>query len=91
MNLTTSKGKTYSVAWMWGPLMSSGEVMMEMEDARALSEIAAELEGLDKMTYTDTYGREKVYEGYTDLRAIIRQGATGRVQVTWRQGREAGA
>ena len=82
MKITTSKGKTLEINWMWGPLRVSGEVMLELNDGRNLSEIAADLEDCETIKKIDDQaaGKSELYEGYTVLRSINRNKETGAVQ-----------
>ena len=85
MKIETSKGKFLGVNWMYGPTMTSGNVMIELEDSRLLSEIAADFEGCETIKKTDEKRGDtvyEIYEGYTVLRAISRNKTNGAVQVS---------
>ena len=71
--ITTDKGKTYEVGYAWAPLMD-GSCFIAMQDARMLSEIAAEFEGLESIHYVDTDTGEYDFTGYTVLTGISRDG-----------------
>ena len=89
MTVTTSKGKTLDINWMWGPVRTTGNVMLEVIDVRPLSEIAADLEGCEtfkKMDDRKGTAVYEMYEGYTVLSSISRNKKTGGVQVTLERG-----
>lgn len=71
--ITTNTGKTYPVDYAWAPLMD-GSCSIAMQDARMLSEIAAEFEGLESIHYVDTDTGEYDFTGYTALTGISRDG-----------------
>lgn len=72
MKIKTSKGKTYDVDWIDGPTITSGTVLLQMDDSRPLPEIAAEFDGLERIErYSDTQG-DKTFEGYSELKSISR-------------------
>ena len=84
MKIETSKGKTLEITGMMALLRATGSVMIELDDERALSEIAADLEGCETIKKTDEAkaGVTEVYEGYTQLIEIRRNQTTGSVRVT---------
>lgn len=72
MKIETSKGKTYEVDWIDGPTITSGTVLLQMDDSRPLPEIATEFDGLARIErYSDTQG-DKTFEGYSELKSISR-------------------
>lgn len=72
MKIETSKGKTYEVDWIDGPTITSGTVLLQMDDSRPLPEIAADFDGLTRVErYSDTQG-DKSFEGYSKLKSISR-------------------
>lgn len=73
MKLKTSKGNEYDVAFVDGPSIVSGRVILEMADPRRLPKIAAEFDGLTHLERTDANQGNKRWEGYTELAAITRQ------------------
>lgn len=81
MTLTTSKGKTFAIDWMWGPVGANDDLMLEYADDRPLSEIAADFEGCEGFHRESETEGDKDWEGYTRLRSIVRSGR-GRVQLT---------
>lgn len=86
MTVTTSKGKTAQVEWIWGPLRGTKELMLQLQDDRRLSKIAAEYEGLDEIRAQESPAAGApvtLYTGYTELKAIVRNGAD--VQITLAQ------
>ena len=78
MKMETSKGKTYNVDWIDGPTITSGNVLVSLEDGRRLPKIAAELDGLDRIQRFSEEQGDKTFEGYSVLKAISR-GADGKV------------
>ena len=83
MKITTSKGKTFDVNWIWWPLRGTAQLMIDMEDVRTISEIALDFEGVDRIVKTDERrGVEESYTGYTQLVGVIRERTTGTVRNT---------
>lgn len=84
MTITTSKGKTLDVNWIWGPLRGTNQVMIDFADARKIGEIAQDFEGCETIEKTDAKreGVKEVYAGYTELVSVIRERASGTVRVT---------
>lgn len=91
MTITTSKGKTFDVNWIWGPLRGTNQVMIDLEDARKISEIAQDFEGCASIEKTDIKrdGVKEIYDGYTELVSVVRERATGTVRVTLEKPKEA--
>lgn len=81
MTLTTSKGKTFDVSWAWAPAGEDGGLMLEYEDGRKLSEIAADWEGCSRIHRESEEEGNADYDGYTVLRLVSRQ-KSGAVQIT---------
>ena len=72
MLLKTSKGNEYEVAFVDGPTITSGHVMLQMNDTRPLWRIAQEFEGIERLErFSDTQG-DKAWEGYTLLQHVSR-------------------
>ena len=84
MTVTTSRGKTFDVEWMWGPVSSTGQLMIQLRDARALSKIAKDFEGCETFHRASELEGDMDFDGYTRLAGISRtQGAAGEVvQIT---------
>ena len=55
--------------------------MIEYDDARKISEIAADWEGCERITRESAEVGNAIYEGYTEIRIISRQ-RNGAVQIT---------
>jgi len=72
MKLTTSTGKTYDVYWIDGPTVTSGAVVLQMDDSRKLSEIATEFEGVESLKRESETQGNKEWNGYTMLQRISR-------------------
>lgn len=81
MTVTTSKGKTFEINWMWGPVGQNEDLMLEYEDDRPMAEIAADFEGCESFHRESEYEDDKDFTGYTRLRSIVRAGR-GKVQLT---------
>ena len=81
MTLTTSKGKAFSAHWAWAPVNDEGDLMIEYDDARKISEIAADWEGCARITRESAEEGNAVYEGYTEIRIVSRQ-KNGTVRIT---------
>lgn len=72
MTVTTSKGKTFDVDWMWGPVGYSEDLMLQYTDGRPIWEIASDFAGCDHFhRESDTEG-DMDFDGYTLLKAVIR-------------------
>ncbi len=75
MKVTTSKGKTFDIRWMWGPVGRGKNVMLQLLDPRPLSQIAADFDGCQQfLRISDTEGKME-FPGYTMLTAILRTDA----------------
>ena len=81
MTLTTSKGKSFPAHWAWAPVNDEGDLMIEYDDARKISEIAADWEGCARITRESAEEGDAVYEGYTEIRIMSRQ-KNGTVRIT---------
>ena len=81
MTLTTSKGKSFPVRWAWAPANDEGDLMIEYDDDRKISEIAADWEGCERITRESAEEGNAVYEGYTEIRIMSRQ-RNGAIQIT---------
>lgn len=72
MRITTDSGKTFDANWAWGPVGARRRVLASIRDDRALSQIAADIEGASRMTCREDGAGEAVYQGYTRLVRIER-------------------
>lgn len=72
MTVTTDKDKTYEIEWMWGPVGPEAALMLQLRDARPLSEIAAEFEGCGRFRRASDTEGDLDFEGYTALTGITR-------------------
>lgn len=86
MKIETSKGKTFDIEFICSPLRDGSKVIIEMEDARALAEIAADFDGLESVKKTVSGRNDKavyeMYEGFSKLVGIQRDTASGSVRLT---------
>ncbi|MBR3794743.1 MAG: hypothetical protein IKK34_01765 [Clostridia bacterium] len=87
MEIRTSKGKTYGADWIGGPTGVRNEIYCEIEDERALSEIAAEFEGAE-LTGISRGGVETIYAGYTELARISREAGSKLTRIAMRKAGE---
>ena len=73
MTITTDRGKTFEVNFAWGPVRSTGELMIELaQDVRPLSEIAADFEGVQTFDRKDELEGDMMFEGYTEIMSVVR-------------------
>lgn len=72
MTITTSRGKTFDIDWMWGPVSIADDVMMQYHDDRAIAEIAADFEGVEHFHRESETEGNKDYDGYTVIQSISR-------------------
>ena len=70
MTLKTSNGRAYAVHW--ASVVSTNSLFLQMDDARPLSVIAQEFEGLEWLRREDDRGRIMLYEGFAELESIKR-------------------
>ena len=87
MTITTDKGKTFDVSFAWGPVRWNGEqrLMIELEkDARALSEICADFDGVQTFERKDEDEGDMTFSGYTDLVSASRDRSRGTVALALR-------
>lgn len=87
MTITMSNGKVFDIRVICTGLRNKNTVLIELEDDRALSEIAADFEGIETITKTDKSnpGVKEVYEGFTQLVSIHRP-SSGTVRLTLEKG-----
>lgn len=76
MTVTTSRGKTFPLRWMWGPVPPEGALMLEALDSRPLSEVAADFEGCERFHRESEEEGDMDFEGYTRLKGLHRPYAT---------------
>ena len=88
MQITTSKEKIFDIIFIGALMRDGNRVVIELEDDRALSEIAADFEGLETITKTDSIkpNDKEVYEGFTKLVSIHCNKAAGTVRITLEKG-----
>ena len=84
MTITTSKGKVFPVVFIGVLLRDGHRLVIDLPDSRPLSEVAADFEGLETVTKTNTKtpGVKEIYEGFTNLVEVHRNMAAGTVRVT---------
>lgn len=82
--LNLGDGVEREIEFITAPAMESGKVMIELYDDRALSQIAADFEGCEKIVRKDNIRAdiETVYTGFTRLTAIQRNAVSGSVRIT---------
>lgn len=90
MKIETSKGKTFDIEFICSPFRDGSKVIIEMEDARPLAEIAADFDGLKSIKKTGSGRNDKavyeMYEGFSQLVGIQRDTAAGSVRLTLAKG-----
>lgn len=88
MKITTNKGNTYSAVYIGEMLRDGLRLLIDLNDERPLSEIAAEFEGLETITQTHELkpGIVTTYTGFTNLLEVHKNKAAGTVRVTLEKG-----
>lgn len=87
MQIRTDQQKTFDVNYAWGPVRSTGELMIELTaDARPISEIAADFEGVQVFDRPDEHQGNMTFVGYTELVSVVRDRNTGAVLLVLRRG-----
>lgn len=87
MTITTDKGKTVDVNYAWGPVRSTNELMIELAgDARPLSQICADFEGVKTFERKDKDEGDMTFTGYTELVSAVRDRSSGSVLLVFRKG-----
>lgn len=85
MTITTDKGKTVDVNYAWGPVRTTNELMIELTgDARPLSQICADFEGVKTFERKDKDEGDMTFAGYTDLISASRDRSRGTVALALR-------
>lgn len=84
MKITTSKGKTFDAGFIYTPVTDTKAMMIEYNDSRKLSKIAADWEDVQTITQEDEIRPNvtRVYEGYTVLKNVARNATENGVRVT---------
>lgn len=72
MKVTTSRGKTFDVEWMWGPVGPAADLMLQLRDDRPLAEIAADFEGCEHFHRESDEEGNMDFEGYAVIKSILR-------------------
>ena len=67
MTIRTSAGTTHEVRWIDKPIQDDTALALRMDDARRLSAIIAEFDGLAWIERYDELQGNKRYDGYTVL------------------------
>lgn len=82
MKIWTNRGQTFDVEWIWGPLLGTDQLMLEMEDSRSIEEIAQDFDGLETISRKSESEGDAVYTGYNTLVSVIRDTAKGTARLT---------
>lgn len=82
MTIRLDGGAPRACEYIGDSVTMTGYLFVEIEDARVLSVIAAEFEGVQRIDAVRWYDQENVYEGYTELIDIRRNQADGTVRMT---------
>ena len=87
MTITTDKGKTFDVNFAWGPVRFGADQRLIIEitaDARPLSEICADFEGVQTFERKDENEGDMPFTGYTELVSVSRDSSRGTVALALR-------
>ena len=87
MTITTDKGKTFDVNFAWGPVRSGGQQRLMIElisDARPLSQICADFEGVQTFERKDEDEGNMTFTGYTDLVSAEQDRSRGTITLALR-------
>ena len=84
MKIALSNGKSFDIIHIGALLRNGNQIVIELEDERALSKIAANFEGVETITKTDENrpNVNEVYEGFTQLVSIHMNRSAGTVRLT---------
>ena len=88
MTIRLDGGAPRTCEYIGDSVVTPGRLMIEIEDTRALSVIAAEFEGVQRIDAVRWYDKEIPYEGYTELIDIRRNQADGSVRMTLKKPKE---
>lgn len=72
MTVATSKGDTFEIDWMWGPIGLDNDLMIQFHDGRLLSDIAADFECCDHFHRESELEGDMDWDGYTVLKSVVR-------------------
>ena len=72
MKLETSGGKTFDIKVICTSLRSHNKVLIELEDSRALEDIAKDFDGIETMRTYEVEGIYQMYEGFSKLVGLQR-------------------
>ncbi len=88
MTITTDSGKTFDINWIGATNRFGNKLMIEMVDDRALSQIAADFEGVGTITKTDSKKPdvEEVYKGFSKLVGMSKENFDGVIRLTLEKG-----
>lgn len=82
MTVTLDNGKSYDVNWCWGPVSSTGRLMIELaKEARPIAQIAEDFDGVQRIDRRDEDQGDMAFEGYTHLVSVILDTGRGTAQV----------
>lgn len=81
MTITTNKNRTYPVQWIDTSIINANVLALQMTDSRRLPEIAAEFDGLTKISRKDENQGDKEFTGFSTLVGIKRIGADVLIQM----------
>ncbi|MBE5800057.1 MAG: hypothetical protein E7321_08935 [Clostridiales bacterium] len=85
MKTTTSKGQVFEASRALVSVRDSNRLMMDVMDARSISEVAADFEGVETLTQEDAQHVEHAYRGFTELAAISRNDSDGSLRITMKK------
>ena len=85
MTIRLDGGAPMACEYVGESISMPGMLMVELEDERPLSAIAAEFEGVGRVDAVRFYDQTSVYHGYTELIDIRRNQADGSVRLTMKK------
>lgn len=87
MQLTTNKGKTFEINYIWPTTRNGEKLMIELEDSRTASQIVADFDGVEVFEKTEKKkpGKE-VFEGFTRLVGYSSENFDGVIRLTLEKG-----
>lgn len=70
MKITTSKGKTHEIDWIFENKTNGNSLVMQLRDDRSMSEIVSDFDGCENIHQDIGNGLD--FEGYTEISTINR-------------------
>lgn len=71
MTITLDNGKTFDAHWAWGPVASTGRLMIELaHETRPIARVAEDFDGVKRIERRDEDQGDMTFEGYTHLVSV---------------------